>query len=55
MGTKQKEKRDAKNARHRKNEQRRRLRWIVNHCIAYAWDWPQERQNAEAKMWLEWK
>jgi hypothetical protein len=55
MGMDRKQKRDAKNRRHRKNEQRRLLRWIVNHSLSYTWRWTYEQQNAEAKMWLDWK
>jgi hypothetical protein len=49
-----KEKRDLKNARHRKNEERRGLRRIVNRCLSYTWNWSYVAQNQEAMEWLNW-
>jgi len=47
--------RDAKNARHRRNEHRRHLRRIVRRSLIYAWTWPEAEQNAEAQKWIDWE
>jgi len=54
-GMNRKQKRDAKNARHRRNEHRRHLRRIVRRSLIYAWTWPEAEQNAEAQKWIDWK